>query len=210
MTATTTGPREEAESRADSAAPVPVPASSAWLVLITATVGLVASVVLTTEKIRLLADPGYVPSCNLNPVLSCGSVMLTDQASIWGVPHSLFGVVAFTVAVVSGLLAVAKVPLPRWYWSGLALGALVGACFAHWLIFVSLHRIGALCPYCMVVWTVTIPLLVAVGSIAVAQHRARPVLATLYRWRWTLTALWFITLIVLIFLRFQHYWLTLI
>jgi len=26
----------------------------------------------------------------------------------------------------------------------------------HWLIFQSLYRIGALCPYCMVVWVVTI------------------------------------------------------
>jgi hypothetical protein len=32
----------------------------------------------------------------------------------------------------------------------------------------------------------------------------------LYRWRWSLVALWFITLILLIFIRFQDYWLTLV
>ena len=28
----------------------------------------------------------------------------------------------------------------------------------HWLIFQSLYVIGALCPYCMAVWAVTIPI----------------------------------------------------
>ncbi|HEX7323715.1 MAG TPA: vitamin K epoxide reductase family protein [Mycobacterium sp.] len=187
-----------------------MPAPSAWLVLIAGVVGLIASITLTVEKLRALADPAYVPSCNINPVLSCGSVMVTRQASVAGIPHSLFGVVAFTVVTVSGLLAVTGVVLPRWYWSGLAVGTLAGAGFAHWLIFTSLYRIGALCPYCMVVWAVTIPLLVVVVSIAFAPCRSHPVGRALYRWRWTLTTLWFLTLILLIFVRFQNYWSTLI
>ena len=208
MTIATAEFSEAAESPA--ASPVPVAPASAWLVLISGTVGLLASMVLTAEKIRVLADPGYVPSCNLNPVLSCGSVMLTPQASVAGIPHSLFGIVAFTVVVVSGLLAVTKVPLPRWYWTGLAIGTLAGAGFAHWLIFVSLHRIGALCPYCMVVWTVTIPLLVVFASVGYQPDREHKILSGLHRWRWSLTALWFVVLIVLVFLRFADYWLTLI
>ena len=68
--------------------------------------------------------------------------------------------------LVTGVSAVAKVLLPQWYWVGLAAGTLLGAVFVHWLIFQSLYLIGALCPYCMVVWVVTIPLLVVVSSIA--------------------------------------------
>ncbi|MGH3524527.1 MAG: vitamin K epoxide reductase family protein [Mycobacterium sp.] len=200
----------ESVSHAEPAPGVRVAGSSAWVVLIGGVVGLIASATLTVEKIRLLADSAYVPSCNLNPVLSCGSVMATPQASLLGIPHSLFGVVAFTVVGVTGLLAVTKVPLPRWYWTGLAVGTLAGAGFVHWLIFDSLYRIGALCPYCMVVWAVTIPLLVVVASIAFAPSGPRPVAEALYRWRWSLTALWFITLILLIFIRFQDYWSTLV
>ncbi len=74
---------------------------------------------------------------------------------------------AFTVVLVTGVLALAKVDLPRWYWAGLAIGTLLGTAFVHWLIYQSLYSIGALCPYCMVVWAVTIPLLVVVSSIAV-------------------------------------------
>ncbi|MCV7315845.1 vitamin K epoxide reductase family protein [Mycolicibacillus parakoreensis] len=196
--------------------PAPVPtgvrsgAPGAWWVLIGGVIGLIASTALTVEKVRLLADSAYVPSCSLNPVLSCGSVMATPQAGVLGLPNPLIGIAAFTVVVVTGLLAIAKVPLPRWYWLGLTAGLLVGAVFVHWLIFQSLYRIGALCPYCMVVWAVTITLLVVTASIAGGAGYGHKSLQILHRWRWTVTALWFIGLAVLIFLRFQDYWLTLV
>ena len=97
--------------------------------------------------------------------------MMTPQASAFGFPNPLIGIVSFTVVMVTGVLALAKVALPRWYWAGLATGTLLGAAFVHWLIFQSLYRIGALCPYCMVVWAVTIPLLVVVSSIALQPLR---------------------------------------
>ena len=140
-------------------------ASALW-VLIAGVVGFAAAFTLTLEKIEILINPAYVPSCSINPVLSCGSVMVTPQAAAFGFPNPLIGVVAFTVVVVTGVLALAKVKLPQWYWAGLAVGTLLGVVFVHWLIFQSLYRIGALCPYCMVVWAVTIPLFVVVASIA--------------------------------------------
>lgn len=190
---------------------VPVGPPSAWWVLIAGVAGLVASVTLTVEKINILLNPSYVPSCNINPVVSCGSVMTTPQASVLGFPNSLIGIAAFTVVVVTGVLAVAKVALPRWYWAGLAAGALAGAGFVHWLIFQSLYRIGALCPYCMVVWAVTIPLLVVAASIALRPVvEGNPVLRGLYHWRWSITALWFTAVILMILARFWDYWSTLL
>ena len=189
-------------------APAPLP--SAWWVLIAGVIGLIASVTLTAEKIRLLTDSSYVPSCNLNPVLSCGSVMVTPQASLLGVPNPLIGIAAFTVVVVTGLLTVTKVILPQWYWIGLAAGTLVGAVFVHWLIFQSLYRIAALCPYCMVVWAVTIPLLVVVSSIALQPLATNALARTLYRIRWSLVVLWCTAVILLILVRFWGYWSTLV
>lgn len=185
----------------------PPAAPRAWAVLIAGVIGLAASITLTVEKIRLLTDASYVPSCNLNPVLSCGPVMGTPQASVLGFPNPLMGIVAFTVVVVTGVLAVTKVPLPRWYWAGMVAGTLVGAGFVHWLIFQSLYRIGALCPYCMVVWAVTMVLLVIFAAIA--SDAGRGISGLLHRWRWTFAALWFIAVFLLVFLRFQDFWLTL-
>ncbi|MGE2712550.1 vitamin K epoxide reductase family protein [Mycolicibacterium litorale] len=207
-----------ASGPAGRASGLAVPKPSAVWVLIAGVVGLVAAATLTIEKIELLIDPSYTPSCSLNPVLSCGSVMVTPQAALFGFPNPLIGIAAFTVVTVTGVLAVANVRLPRWYWSGLAVGTLLGTVFVHWLIFQSLYRIGALCPYCMVVWAVTIPLLVVVSSIALRQAPAggengeagNPVARAVYQWRWSLTALWFTALMLLILVRFWDYWSTLL
>ena len=184
-------------------------ASAVW-VLIAGVVGLAAALTLTYEKIEILINPKYVPSCSINPVLSCGSVMVTPQASVFGFPNPMIGIVAFTVVLVTGVLAVANVRLPRWYWSGLAVGTLLGAVFVHWLIFQSLYRIGALCPYCMGVWAVTIPLLVVVSSIALEPFHDNAVLRVIHQWRWSLVALWITALILLIMARFWNYWSTLL
>ena len=202
-------PAEPVESRGPSGG-VAVRATSAWWVLIAGVVGLISSATLTIEKIEILVNPAYVPSCSINPVLSCGSVMITPQASAFGFPNPLIGIASFSVVVVAGVLAVAKVRLPRWFWVGLAIGTALAVVFIHWLIFQTLYRIGALCPYCMVVWAVTIPLLVVVSSIALRPLAGNAVARVLYTWRWSLVTLWFTALLLLILVRFWNYWSTLI
>ena len=146
-------------------------------VLIAGVVGLAAALTLTIEKIEILINPDYVPSCSINPVLSCGSVMITPQASAFGFPNPLIGIVSFTVVVVTGVLALAKVRCRAGTGRAWPPARCSASVFVHWLIFQSLYRIGALCPYCMVVWAVTIPLLVVVASIALqpqlAERRGR-------------------------------------
>jgi uncharacterized membrane protein len=213
VTVTAASSEPSTEPSADRPA-VGVPTASAVWVLIAGVVGLAAAVTLTIEKIKLLENPAYVPSCSINPVLSCGSVMVTPQAAAFGFPNPLIGIAAFSVVLVSGVLAVAKVPLPRWYWAGLAAGTTLGVVFIHWLIYQSLYTIGALCPYCMVVWAVTVPLLVVVASIALAptdgKEAGNAVTRSIHQWRWSFVALWFTALILLILVRFWNYWSTLI
>lgn len=184
--------------------------ASAWWVLIAGVIGLAASATLLVEKIEMLKDPKFVPSCSINPVLACGSVINTPQASVFGPPNPLFGIVAFAVVIVTGVLALGRVALPRWYWVGLMIGTGLGVVFVHWLAFESLFRIGALCPYCMVVWSVTVPLLVVVASIALSPLASNPLAHGLYQWRWPLVALWFTGILLLILVRFWDYWSTLI
>ena len=191
----------------------PVSSAGAWWILLAGVLGLIASATLTVEKIEILINPAYVPSCNLNPVVACGSVMTTPQASAFGFPNSLIGIAAFAVVTVTGVLTVAKVPLPRWYWVGMTIGTLLGAVFVHWLIVQSLYRIGALCPYCMVVWVVTISLLVVVASIAfrpAGDGTGGVVVRELHRWRWSIATIWFTAVFLLIVVRFWDYWSTLI
>lgn len=127
-----------------------------WLLLIGGIIGLAAAFIITIEKIHLLQDPRFVPSCDLNPVISCGSVMASDQSDAFGFPNPLIGLIAFPVVIMTGVLMLAGVQLKRWYFIGLQLGTIFGIGFVHWLFFQSTYRIGALCPYCIAVWIVTI------------------------------------------------------
>jgi hypothetical protein len=64
----------------------------------------------------------------------------------------------------------------------------------------------------MVVWVVTISLLVVVASLAfrpALQRRQSGAASVLYQWRWSLVALWFTAVFLLILVRFWNYWSTL-
>jgi uncharacterized membrane protein len=173
----------------------------AWLVLVCGALGLAASFLLTVDKIRLLQDPGYTPGCNINPVISCGSIMRTDQASAFGFPNSLIGLAAFgaVLAVGAGLLAGAT--YRRWFWLCFQLGTLLGLGFTCWLIYQALYEIGALCPYCMVVWSAVLPL---------AWYTALQLWGRRPRWHWVVPALWYVGIALLILNRFWYYWRTLL
>jgi uncharacterized membrane protein len=136
----------------------PATRALAWWLLASGLIGLVAAFVLAVEKYALLADPTYVPSCSLNPVLSCGSIMASPQAEAFGFPNPLLGIAGFNVVAATGAALLAGARLAEWFWAALQLGVFAAVVFVHWLIFSSLYRIGALCPYCMIVWAVTIPL----------------------------------------------------
>lgn len=154
---------DEADVRGDSQVQsldvepaAPFSRSLPWLLLIGGLIGFVASFVLTVEKLELLADGRYVPSCSFDSVLDCGAVMVTSQAAVLGFPNSLMGITGFAIvtAIGAGLLAGAR--YARWFWLGLQVGLTAAVVFVHWLIAQSLFVIEALCPYCMVVWVVTV------------------------------------------------------
>lgn len=136
----------------------------AWWLVIAGSVGLVAAATLLIEKIKLLTDSTYVPSCSLNPVLSCGSIMQTEQAEVLGFPNPIIGVAAFPVLLATGAAVLAGARMARWYWIGLQVGATAGTAFVGWLFFQSLYRINALCPYCMVVWIMVVPTFIAITA----------------------------------------------
>lgn len=130
-----------------------------WLLTGGGFLGLLSAFVLTLEKIEVLKDPNYVPTCNVNPIIACGSVINTDQASAFGFPNPLIGIFGFTAVIVVGMSLFAGIKIAKaWYWRTFWAGTVFGAGFIHWLFFQSVYNIGALCPYCMVVWAVTIPI----------------------------------------------------
>ncbi|MGC5628558.1 vitamin K epoxide reductase family protein [Georgenia sp. Z1344] len=197
---------------ADSATPGP-PRHLTALLVAAGTIGLVAAVVLLVEKIALIADPTYVPSCSINPVLSCGSVMNTPQADAFGFPNPIIGVAGFAILLTVGMGLAAGGRYRRWFWLGLQAGVTFGAGFVHWLIFQSLYRIEALCPYCMVVWAVTIPVFwyTTLHNLSAAHLPAPRVLRrVLLEYHGVLLTGWYLVILTLIGAQFWTYWQTLL
>jgi uncharacterized membrane protein len=141
----------------------------ALLLVVTGAAGLLASWIITLDKFKLLQDPDFTPGCSLNPVVSCGSVMESDQAEVFGFPNPMLGLVAYGVVICVGLSLLAGARFPRWYWLAFDAGCLFGVGFVTWLQFESLYRINALCLWCCLAWAATIPLFWYVTSFAVRQ-----------------------------------------
>jgi uncharacterized membrane protein len=124
--------------------------------------GFIASFLLTVDKIKILKDSGFTPSCNISETLNCKSVMLSKQAEVFGFPNSLIGIGAFAIFIAVAVALFANAQFPNWFW-GLALGGTVLAViFSHWLAYQTTFVIGALCPYCMVAWFGTLLILSSV------------------------------------------------
>ena len=186
--------------------------TTAIILIVGGVLGLLAAVELTIEKIRVLSDSSYVPSCDINPVLSCGSVIITPQAAAFGFPNPILGIIGFSVVVTLGITLITGSILPRWIWLGLNTGALLGFAFVQWLVWQSLYSIGALCPWCMVVWTATAPIAIWVTAANLASGRIpapeswQVNLEAIAGLRVFVLAAWYLTVLGLIFVRWQDFW----
>lgn len=129
-----------------------------WMLLLGGLVGFWASMILTIDKINILQDPNYVSNCDINSIFSCGEIVNTSQAAIFGFPNTLIGISAFSVLITFGVLLLAKFELPVWVLKGIVIGSGLATVFVSWLAYQSIFIIGALCAYCIVAWGMTVPI----------------------------------------------------
>ncbi|MGO1948093.1 MAG: vitamin K epoxide reductase family protein [Mycobacteriaceae bacterium] len=143
----------------------------AWGVVLFGAVGLFMSGLIMYDKIKLLQDVGFSPACTLNDVVSCTDVMNSEQASAFGIPNPFIGLVGFGVVIAIGVGLLAGARFRPWFWYGFLAGLVFAVGFVHWLAFEAVYNIEALCPYCMVVWTVVLPLFIST-LVRIARSRA--------------------------------------
>ncbi|WP_308408786.1 vitamin K epoxide reductase family protein [Streptomyces sp. AC627_RSS907] len=180
-----------------------------WVMVLTGTIGWLASFQLTVDDWRLLRDPAYQPPCNISPVVSCGSVMSSPQGSLLGFPNMLLGLGAFAAVAALGVAVLSGARLHRRLWLALDAGALVGVGFVHWLIAQSLYELNKLCPYCAVVWIVTIALFWHVTVHCLERGIVPVPRGVLYVVRDThgmLLSAWYGVIALLVLTRFWPYW----
>ncbi|HEX7964010.1 MAG TPA: vitamin K epoxide reductase family protein [Candidatus Saccharimonadales bacterium] len=184
-----------------------------WLLVVAGAIGLLCSLIIMYDKVELLKNPAFRPNCDLNPIISCGSVMESKQANAFGFPNPFIGIAGFSMVMAAGMALLAGAgKLKRWFWLCLNGGTLFGLGFIHWLFFESVYHIQALCPYCMGVWTVTIALFWYVTlyniqtGVLPLRGRAARIGYFARRHHLDILLLWYLAIAALILKHFWYYY----
>jgi uncharacterized membrane protein len=124
-------------------------------ILVASVVGLIASFILSVEKIHLLQQPDAILSCTVNIILNCATVMKTWQSNLFGFPNPFIGLMTYPVLITLSVGYLTGARYKKWFMVGAQIGAFLGLIFAYWLFFQSVYSIEVLCPWCLFVTAVT-------------------------------------------------------
>ena len=128
-----------------------------WIVV--AALAWVVSFLLYLEYVGQLTDAEPLISCELSVLVTCGPNLLSPGGNLLGFSNSIIGIVLFLGPIYAGISALASpVGMRAWYWRVFSVFVLGGFLLVHLFAYRSVFEYGSLCPWCMVVWLMTIPL----------------------------------------------------
>ncbi|WP_311446124.1 vitamin K epoxide reductase family protein [uncultured Rothia sp.] len=168
-------------------------------------IALISSAILVYERLQIYIDAGHSTVCDINALLSCGTVMRTPQAEAFGFPNPFIGLVGFSIVVTIGAAMMAGAQFKKWFWVCMNIGLAAATAFIMWLWYQTTFQINALCLFCMIVWIMTITLFVkttvrnvSAGVIPAAQSMRESARG----WSWFAISLWLILIFGIIVIRF--------
>jgi uncharacterized membrane protein len=183
------------------------PFGLAVFLIVAGALGLWAAFSLTLDKFAVLLDPGTKLSCSLSVVVECATNLKSAQGSAFGFPNPLIGLMGFVAPIAVGVAILAGARFARWFWVLFTIGIVGALVFVIWLIGQSIFVLGTLCLWCMLVWSVTIPLFwvvtiynLKVGNIPIPA-RGRRFFASAYGWVVLLTFVCYVVIAALAQLR---------
>lgn len=183
------------------------PIALAIFFIVVGLIGWYAAFALTIEKIDLLLDPSAAAGCDFSIVVQCTANLLSWQGSLLGFPNPLIGLGAWAVPVAVGTALLAGARFDRWFWILFNAGSAVALAFVIWLISQSVFVLGTLCPWCMVTWSVTIPLFWALTLYNLREgrftsnNRVRHIAGTLLGWAPAITVASYLIIAIIAQLR---------
>ena len=133
-------------------------AAARWLLTAFVLIGLVASAASTYVHVQLLSDPTYVTFCDVNDILSCTRVYLSQYGSLAGVPVAYLGFVWFAFVGLGTAQLQEHLPTYLFVLSTLALA------FVIYLGYASFVVLGVLCMLCVTVYAAVAGLFVVSGA----------------------------------------------
>lgn len=124
---------------------------------------------LTIDKFLVLEHPKADLNCNISVLVQCGKNLGSWQGSVFGFPNPILGLGGFAAVIAVGVSLLAGAQFAKWFWIAFNVGIAGALVFVAWLIHESIFDLGTLCPWCMLVWSVTIPLFWVVTARNLAQ-----------------------------------------
>ncbi|BDI23156.1 vitamin K epoxide reductase family protein [Herbiconiux sp. L3-i23] len=183
------------------------PIAMSILFIVTGLIGLWASFQLVLERFQLIEAPGEALGCDINPFVACSTVIQSAQGSVFGFPNPLLGVMGFVAPIAVGVALLARARFDRWFWIFFNAGLVFAIVFIHWLMTQTVYVIGTLCPYCLVVWTVTIPLFWYGTVWNLAKNfgltgSAQRFFQGLLKWTWIIVLVDYAIILLIIYVNF--------
>ncbi|HWH96778.1 MAG TPA: vitamin K epoxide reductase family protein [Pseudolysinimonas sp.] len=145
------------------------PIALAIFLIVAGALGWWAAFSLTVDKFLLLENPAADLDCDFSFLVQCGANLNSPQGAVFGFPNPLLGLGGFVAPIAVGVGLLAGARFARWFWIAFNVGIAGALAFVIWLIGQSIFVLGTLCPWCMLVWTVTIPLFWVVTARNLAE-----------------------------------------
>lgn len=177
----------------------------AWVLTLGGGAGMVAMTWQATERIQMLKNPGGILSCNLNPIVDCGTVLGNRWAALFGFPNAFIGMIVFAMLALSGLYMLLGTKPNKAYRNVVLALALILLGFSVWFFGMSLYVIGKICIFCLVGWIVSIPIFVY--TVANWREAAASKLSTFFQKNHlNLIIASYVVMFALFLLRFSDYY----
>jgi uncharacterized membrane protein len=174
-------------------------------------VGLIASFWQATERIFMLKNPGAELSCNLSPVVDCGSVLGDKYAAIMGPPNAFIGMVVFTLLLAFGLQRISGGVWTKLVAKLAVIFSIIIFLFSIWFYLISVYVISKICIFCIFIWAVSMP----IGIYGIKDYLENKkdkgdvgdsISLFLQKHHFTLLVLVYATLVTLFLLKFREYY----
>ncbi len=186
------------------------PRELSLLMIVSGLLGMFAAVALIQSEKQLLKDPLGSLSCDINPLIGCGKFLAAEQNSVFfGVSNAVYGLAFFAGITALGLVLASGGRFGRLLWQALDVAMLGATAWIAWFQWTSFTVERSLCPYCLLTWFVTIPLIVNVWArSAQAGHLPCPpgLRRFLVRGRWFIVLAVYVALVTFAIIWFWDQW----
>ncbi len=176
------------------------PLALAIVLIVTGAIGWYAAFSLMLDKIAVLTDKNADLDCNFSVIVQCGKNLASWQGAILGFPNPILGLGGFVAPIAVGVALLAGASFARWFWITFNVGVLGAFLFCIWLPYQSIFNLGTLCPWCMLVWSIVIPMFWTLtlynARAGIFGSRLQKVGALLYGWVPLITVAGYIIILV--------------